>query len=197
MRKAQSSSKAAPEAGASAEEEGDRGGRLAWGIMTPEEMARPGAVLIALIFQAAKNKNLRPAETCDALGISYSYFTALRNGGKPISKISDEMVDKIAVFLQLPKIVVMLAAGQLKLEDFFYVGEDIDSLLPVALNFIQNDPGFGPFMPLAVFSSHRDLQLFLVMLYEKATGKTVLPARVEPGAAVRRFESLLGGVKTS
>lgn len=166
--------------------------RLIWGVISPEEMKRPGAVLISLIFQAASTRNLKPSDVCDSLGISYSHFASLRSGGKAIPNIGEDFLKRIADFLQLPKVVVKLAAGQLTLEDFYHIGDKMHLYLEPALRFIQADPKIGATLPLSAFSADKDLQLFLITLYEQATGKVVLPGKVAIEDVIHRFETLVG-----
>ena len=166
--------------------------RLIWGVVSQEEMKRPGAVLISLIFQAASARNLKPSDVCEELGISYSHFSSLRSGGKAIPHIGEDFLERIAGFLQLPKVVVKLAAGQLKLEDFYHIGDKMNLYIEPALRFIQADPKIGATLPLSAFSADKDLQLFLITLYEQATGKVVLPGKVSVEDVVKRFETLTG-----
>ena len=166
--------------------------RLIWGVVSQEEMKRPGAVLISLIFQAASARNLKPSDVCEELGISYSHFSSLRSGGKAIPHIGEDFLERIAEFLQLPKVVVKLAAGQLKLEDFYHIGDKMNLYIEPALRFIQADPKIGATLPLSAFSADKDLQLFLITLYEQATGKVVLPGKVSVEDVVKRFETLTG-----
>jgi hypothetical protein len=165
--------------------------RLAWGVMSAEELKRPGAILIQLIFQTANNRNLKASSVCEALGVTYGYFSSLRAGNKPISHIGDDFTERIATFLGLPKVAVKLAAGQLRLEDFYYSGNKIHSQLEAALRFIISDPHYGPKMPLSALSVEPEIQLFLVSLYEDATGKIVLSGKVTPEDVVKRFEKLV------
>jgi plasmid maintenance system antidote protein VapI len=174
-------------------DQSDRKERLAWGVISPDEMTRPGAVLTMLIFQAAHNRNLQARDACKILGITPGHFSSLRSGAKSFTNITEEFAERIAAFLGLPKVAVKLAAGQLRLEDFFYQGNLIYNQLDAALRFIISDPKFGPKMPASIFSADRDLQAFVVLLYEDATGKVVLPGKVEPQDVVQRFQALVGG----
>jgi hypothetical protein len=165
--------------------------RLTWGVISTDELQRPGAILMSLIFQAASTRNLKPNEVCEALGVSYSYFVALRSGVKAIPNIGEDLLERIAGFLRLPKIVAKLAAGQLSLEDFYPVGQQLNLYLEPALRFIQADPKIGAAMPLSVFTVDRELQLFLITLYEMATGTTILPGKVSVEDVVNRFNNLI------
>lgn len=164
--------------------------RLVWGVVSPEEMKRPGAILTSLIFQAASTRNLKPADVCEAIGISYSHFTSLRSGIKAIPNISEEALARISDFLRLPKVVVKLASGQLRPDDFYHDGDKMHFYIEPALRFIQADPKIGATMPLSAFSADQDLQIFLITLYEQATGKVVLPGKVSVEDVIKRFEIL-------
>lgn len=85
-----------------------------------------------------------------------------------------------------------MAAGQLKLEDFYHIGDKMNLYLEPALRFIQADPQIGAKLPLSAFSADKDLQLFLITLYEQATGKVVLPGKVGIEDVIQRFEALVG-----
>lgn len=166
--------------------------RLVWGVMSPEEMSRPGATLISLIFSAAHARALTPAEVMEQLDVSYSYFAALRNGagGKNFANVGEELVERIAKFLGLPKVAVKLAAGQLRQEDFYYQGDGIHPSLGQALRYIEADPDYGALMPPILLKADTQLQLFVITLYEAATGKSVLPSKVRLDELLARFEEL-------
>ena len=72
---------------------------------------------------------------------------------------------------------VMIAAGRLKVEDFYPDPALLDQQLGPALEFIQRDPELGLSLPLSAFVAELDLRRFIVLLYEKASGKTLLPNR--------------------
>lgn len=165
-----------------------------WGILTPEELARPGGTLLALILEAANTRGLSTRRLApEFLGVTYSYFAGLRNGTKEIPKIGDAVITKTARFLGLPKVVVMLAAGQLKLEDFYQNPEIVQTHLLPALQFIQRDPEIGSYMPASVFTAEPALQQFIVALYEKAHSKTLIPSKVSLEEITERYKHLMNG----
>lgn len=165
-----------------------------WSALSPSELSRPGATLLALILEAANTRGLGARELAeDALGVSYSYFASLRNGEKEITKIGDDVITRIAKFLGLPKVAVMLAAGQLKLEDFYQDPEIFQTHLQPALQFIQRDPNVGAHMPASVFTADPAIQQFVVILYEKAYGKTLIPSKVSLEEIAKRYKNLIDG----
>ena len=149
-----------------------------WAILKGNAIDGPGAPLLALLLQASNTRGLSMRELAeDHLGLTYSHFALLRKGQRSISNIGDETTAKIAKFLGLPKVIVMIAAGRLKVEDFYRDPALLDQQLGPALEFIQRDPELGLSLPPSAFVADIDLRRFLVLLYEKASGKTLLPNR--------------------
>jgi hypothetical protein len=155
-----------------------KGSESQWAILKGNAIDGPGAPLLALLLQASTTRGLSIRELAeDHLGLTYSHFALLRKGQRSISNIGDETTAKIAKFLGLPKVIVMIAAGRLKVEDFYRDPALLDQQLGPALEFIQRDPELGLSLPPSAFVADIDLRRFLVLLYEKASGKTLLPNR--------------------
>ena len=155
-----------------------KGSESQWAVLKGNAIAGPGAPLLALLLQASNTRGLSMRELAeDHLGLTYSHFALLRKGQRSISNIGDETTAKIAKFLGLPKVIVMIAAGRLKVEDFYRDPALLDQQLGPALEFIQRDPELGLSLPPSAFVADIDLRRFLVLLYEKASGKTLLPNR--------------------
>lgn len=167
--------------------------RRPWRVLTPDELRRPGAVLLGLLIEAANNQGYGTSELAEELGVTYAYLAALRNGKNPIPKIGDELVDRIAAFLQLPKVAVMLAAGQLHPQDFYQQPDIVRHHLMPALKFIQSDSQFGRLLPPSVFNAEPALQHLIITLYEQATGRTLIPTRINPEEIAQRFKDLVRG----
>lgn len=160
------------------------GRRLAWTGVTPEEMKRPGVVLIAWLIQAANERGLQMQELATELGVTYGYIAQLRNGHREVRHISDEFADACAKFLRVPRIAVLLAAGRVRADDFYESPESLAGLLDNALHFIQKDPDWGPFLPTEIFASTMAVKQFAVMAYEEATGRSLVPTRLEVGSMI-------------
>jgi hypothetical protein len=148
-----------------------------WAVLQGEELSWPGAPLLALLIEAGNTRGLSSRELAEQrLGITYSHFQLLRKGERSMSKLQDETLDRIAAFLGLPKVIVMLAGGQLRLEDFYPDPSAFEQQLESALRFIQRDPEFGPYMPPSTFAADAQLRRFILMLYEKASGTSLIPS---------------------
>jgi transcriptional regulator with XRE-family HTH domain len=116
-------------------------------------------------------------ELAAELGVSYGYISQLRNGIKPISGLSESIVDAAAKFLGLPRIAVMIAADIVKPTDFYSETMDMEGLVDASLKVIQSDPEWGPRMDPEITRGNLRSKLFVVNLYEEATGSRLLMHR--------------------
>ncbi len=113
-------------------------------VLRGKELHWPGAPLLALLLEAGHTRGLSIRELAEKhLGITHSHFLLLRKGKRSIPKLGDDTMDKIAEFLGLPRVMVMLAAGQLKPEHFYQQPQMMNQYVERALKFIQTDPEFG------------------------------------------------------
>lgn len=117
------------------------------------------------------------------LGVSYPYFRQMRNGpdgksGRSAANISDEFISNAARYLGVPRISVMIAADKVAPEDFFKP-DTLDNELVSSLTFIQNDPDWGPFLSTDIWSANQDLQLLVVLLYERAKDKNLISEEID------------------
>lgn len=166
-------------------------GKAEWGLLSDAELARPGATLMNLILTAAADRRLSVGEVTEILGVSYAYFFGLRSGKNDISKLGDEHITRAAKFLRMPKLAVLLAAGRLKHEDFYIEPAKLQDYLQPALRFLQQDPEYAAFVPASLIKADPAIQQFVMMLYERATGRTLIPGRVSHEEIVKRDRSLL------
>jgi hypothetical protein len=162
-----------------------------WGVLKGKELHWPGATLLALLLEAANTRGLTMRALAEEhLGITYSHFMLLRRGQRAIPRLGEEVMGKIAHFLGLPRVVVMLAGGQLTMQDFFQDPKVLEDYLEPAMQFMQRDPELGPHMPPSAFTADIELRRYLVLLYEKATGKVLLPSRSSPHEILESFKDL-------
>jgi len=162
-----------------------------WAVLRGKELHWPGAPLLALLLEAGHTRGLSIRELAEKhLGITHSHFLLLRKGKRSIPKLGDDTMDKIAEFLGLPRVMVMLAAGQLKPEHFYQQPQMMNQYVERALKFIQTDPEFGHQMPPELFTQSLDVRRFVILLYEKATKQTVLPPRETLGSIVEAYQTI-------
>ena len=163
-------------------------------LLSGKELRRPGAQLMNLILTAANDRGLSMEETAkEALGVSSSYFYSLRNGGKEISQLGEEHISKAARFLGLSRVAAKLAAGQLAPEDFYVEPDVVQDYLRPAMRYIRSDPEFAPYIPATIVDLPSDLQHAFVVLYERATGRSLIPGRVSPEEIAKRHRELPQG----
>lgn len=148
--------------------------RTGWTGLSPEEAQRPGAELLAALYQKANEDGLNLREMALALGVTYGYIHQLKGGVRGINQVGDDFIDRCAQYLRKPKAYVRALAGkQTFLDD--YTEASIDGELDTALAVMQKDPKWGGNMPLSLKNLDRRERLFVVKLYEAATGKVLLP----------------------
>jgi len=150
--------------------------------MNEQTSTQHGTPLMEVLEEAAKRKSLNKQELAEALGVTYGYLAQLKNAIRDPRNISDAFAEACASFLGAPRIQVLLLAGRLRPSDFYTVGSEKEFRLNVwkALDFIKGDADWGGYFPYGLLEATADpaVQQFVVLLYEKATGKVLLNNRI-------------------
>lgn len=170
--------------------------RQAWAMMTEEEMARPGAVLIGWLLRAANDRDMNLQELATNLGVSYAYIGQLRSGIRQVKSAGGHFLTACAQFLGVPRIAVMIAADVVTVEDFYDSPTQLVMELYAALDYIRKDHTFGAFMPVDMHDMSVQHKAFVVLLYQQATGKKLLNAEVDLASiftTVEEHRSLAAG----
>jgi transcriptional regulator with XRE-family HTH domain len=148
--------------------------RIGWiAGMDANELERSGSALLAMLLAAATHKQLQLQDLALKLGVTYSYLAQLRSGYRQVVNVSEDFLTRAAEFLEVPRMAVLLASGRVKLSDF-YATPHIEDKIEPALRFIQADGELGAAMPATVFMQDKDIQLFIIDLYQKATHRNLL-----------------------
>ncbi len=137
-----------------------------------------GSTLLAWLFETANDRGLQLKEMAKELGVTYGYIHQLRNGIKPVPGISDEVVDRCAKFLDVPRLAVLVAADIMRFEDFYQEPDSLRTYLEPSLRFIKRDPLWGAFMHPIVFDVDDKVKYFIITLYEEATGRKLIPTKI-------------------
>jgi hypothetical protein len=154
--------------------------RAAWsGGLNKEELAKPGGILLAMLMYRANELGHRMNEMAAELGVTYGYIVQLREGIRQVKNVSDEFAKSCALYLGVPRLTVLLAAGKITPEDLFEDPADMLHSLPNAMRFIQRDVEFGGIMPPELLEADPKVQFFVVALYEAATKRKLLPGKVD------------------
>lgn len=164
--------------------------RVAWsGGLSEEELKRPGGVLLSMLIQRANELGHQLGDMAKQLGVTYGYISQLRSGLRKTHQISETFATSCALYLGAPRMTVLLASGRVKPEDVFSDPNEMLNLLPRAIQFIRQDPEFGPLMPADLQNADQRLQYFVVSLYEKATNRSLLPGRENAAELGRQIEN--------
>lgn len=111
--------------------------------------------------------SLREAEKLS--GVSNSYLGLIERGQRPIP--GADILKKLAPVYNVPVRDMMRAAGYLKNED---VSISEDDEVEMAFNFVMNDPRYKSGTRIKGGLT-TEIKRFIVEMYEKATGKKLLP----------------------
>lgn len=147
--------------------------RQAWAGLSDEEAKCQGSELLAMLYQRANEAGLQLRELAAVLNVTYGYIYQLKIGKREVSQVSDDFVAACSVFLNKPKLYVLALAGKLNLADY-YEPASIEADLDDAITLMYKDASWGGFMPLSLKEMGIRERLFLVRLYESATGRTLI-----------------------
>lgn len=141
--------------------------------MDKQELERSGSALLAMLLAAATHRQMQMQDLAAELGVTYNYLAQLRLGYRNITNVSEDFLTNSAQFLEVPRMAVLLASGRIQISDF-YAAQNIEDKIEPALRFIQSDGEIGGSMPATVFMLDKNIQLFIVDLYQKATHRNLL-----------------------
>ena len=145
------------------------------------DLEREGSALLAMLYAKAHSDGLQAQELAtEKLGVHPSYLGQLRSRVKLVENLSHDFAEACARYLGIPLIAVLVAAGQLKEQDFREPVEEI-TVLRQALEYILRDPSFGPIVTPRLLYQDVAIQRAFVLFYERATGKRLLGWRVTVG----------------
>lgn len=154
------------------------------GRVNEYERTRPGGLLMAALLECASERGQTLNELSECLGKHYSYLTQLRGGHRSVCNVSDDFTQACAEYLGIPRVEVLIMAGQLGPADFFQPGDAYERALSRAMNFICDDHRYGHLITNELRNAGHDSQYAIVRLYESATGTVLLPQRSECGDVI-------------
>jgi transcriptional regulator with XRE-family HTH domain len=93
------------------------------GRMNEREAARPGGLLMAALLGCAEEREHTQDQVARYLGVHYSYLNQLRNGLRNVSSVSRPFSQACAQYLGLPRLQVLIMAGQITAEDVHRPGD--------------------------------------------------------------------------
>lgn len=143
--------------------------------LTAKEVNVPGARLMQMLLTQANQQGLQLRELAAKLGVTAGYLHQLRTGRKPITGISSHLIESMKIFLGVPRISVLLASGIVKIEDCYPEPDILSIYMRQGVDFIRKDPVWGPLVPAQLEHPEEGMLMFIIRLYEEATGRKILP----------------------
>jgi len=150
-----------------------------WVALTQEESERPGSALLRLIYEEGFRRRLNITGIADEIGIGHGYLAQLRNGHRAIPNVGDHVLQRMATFLQVPRFTLLLAAEKISLAAF----DEPTSLvyqIEVALKAVEMDTQWAGIIPVSIADADPKLKLLIIRLYEKISGKVLIPFQIFP-----------------
>jgi transcriptional regulator with XRE-family HTH domain len=167
--------------------------RLPWsGGLSDEEMARPGGALMAALVQTANERRHTMKKMAEELGVTYGYISQMRNGIRLVSYISDKFALDVSKYLGVPRLTVLMMAGQITTSDIFASEQMKASQIAQAMSFIAQDIKWAPFLTLELRQSSLESQYLLIRLFEKATGRVLLDEHLDLRALTVEVDRVVG-----
>jgi len=164
--------------------------RTAWTGLTRDEMQQPGAQLMVLLVQKANELGHTLSELAGELGVTYGYLSQLRNGTRQWRHISDEFAERCAAYLGMPRLAVLLACGRVQVEDFYDDPELVRDHVERAMALIKRDPDYAALVPADIDAASYEYKRFTALLYERATGLSVLPEAADVDSLIAQLKKL-------
>lgn len=154
--------------------------------MTKEDLERqPGAQLLYVLFQHANRQGWNLAQLAEQLGVTYSYLSQLRSGTRYIKHISDDLAHAIAQVLGMSVVEVRIASGLIKPEDFYQDPESVVQRVREGIDIVMRDPAWSKLAPGKLVYADYEMQRLVVLLYEQATGRKILPSSAEQDELIK------------
>ena len=152
----------------------------------------PGYRLMHLLFNRAAGTGLSLADMAEKSGVSVSTLSHLRTGRRRVDRLEREGIEKIASWLELPVLSVMILAEQVRPEDFYGAHSTLKTNIHMGLRYISEDPDWGGIVPKDVDGWDQDAQLYILWCYEQATGRRLLPGGIDYEDLLRQMEDFRG-----
>ncbi len=145
---------------------------------------------MSALIQCAQERDIRLDTMARELGVNYGYINQLRNGIRSVKCIGNDFSIACANFLGVPRMMVLMLADIVTLEDLSECKNMLATEVYRAMDFICGDPDWGPMMTPCIRHSD-ELSLFgVVKLYEASTGKVLLNPGLTTESLVDELEKL-------
>lgn len=134
-----------------------------------------GRRLINLIKKTIIDRGLHERSIADITGVTQIYWNSMANGNRQIKSLGKDKLEKIADFLGLPLIQVLILADYLVISDFFN-GKTLEDQLVLTLRKMQEDPQWAGYAPDLEIWEATDLgvRTAFAVMYEQVSGNVLM-----------------------
>lgn len=134
----------------------------------------PGKQLIAALWMQMTERGETTKDLAVHLGIAYPYLMALARGERPVPGVDRGVLVKAANYLSVPVVSAYIMAEALDPTDFVN-HSTMDQRIRDAISQMQRHPDWCGHAPSkATWAAlHKNVKLFICMLFEKATGTEI------------------------
>ncbi|WP_038082143.1 helix-turn-helix transcriptional regulator [Thioalkalivibrio sp. ALgr3] len=136
-----------------------------------------GSALTKALLERAEELEMDRYQLADSIGITYSYLTLILNGGRDISKITDEKLRSMGRFLGIPFAQVLMLAEVLRPEDFIVGDEEtIDASIRQVYASMSRHPEWRGLAPTDAdwANTPRQVKIVLGMMFQRLTNEEML-----------------------
>ncbi|WP_440995640.1 helix-turn-helix domain-containing protein [Arhodomonas sp. SL1] len=131
-----------------------------------------------ILFTKAVERGVTITELAEEIDVGTSTLSHLRTGRRQANHLDSSIIERIATWLELPKLAVMILADQVTMADFYVPGrtrlDQIDENITQAIQYIRGDEEWRGFIPRDVDEWRREDQVFVIWCYEQATGTKLI-----------------------
>lgn len=158
---------------------GSEGGQKSQSGLVAASPEVPGYKLLQKIFEVGASRGKQMREMADEMGISLSTLSHLRTGRRLATQLEREIIMRMAEWLELPPLAVMMLAEQVTLKHFYSQTDELTEDIERALSFIRKDSEWGGLMPRQVDAWDAEAKLWVIWCYERATQTKLIGGGVD------------------
>ncbi|MBK4738917.1 XRE family transcriptional regulator [Noviherbaspirillum pedocola] len=134
-----------------------------------------GRKLITLIKKTLIERGLPDRHIADLMGVTTIYWASMCNGHRKIKSVGKDKLERVAEFLGMPTVQVLVLAEYFEPTDF-YVKRTLDDELNIVREAMQADPNWVSLVPS--FKEWEQLpvntRILLALLYEREAGRNFM-----------------------
>lgn len=140
----------------------------------PPPLRQDEQTLLRLLVAQATRRGDTLVKLAKALGVTYERLAQWRRQEADISRAHRSVLEKAALYLGLPVVLVLTLAGSMSLADFVWPSrESLSERVARDLERMRQDPFLAAFVPAALATAEPAVQLLVAFLYRELNGEGV------------------------